>query len=417
MKSHSALKIEKLMQKGVKIPNPKSVEIGHEVNIDRISGEGVVIYSGCKIYGSSILILKGTILGYEGPVTIDNCQIGPQVELKNGFFRDAVFLKKVNLGSGANVREGTIMEEESRVAHSVGLKQTILFPFVTLGSLINFCDCLMSGGTSRKDHSEVGSSYIHFNYTPNQDKATPSLIGDVPRGVMLNQKPIFLGGQGGLVGPCRLEFGTVTAAGTICRKDQLQSGYLIFEKIMKSGNIPFTFGMYRSIKKIVVNNIIYIANLMALEQWYNHVRSRFVSNDFPEPLLDALKEKLAMAVDERIGRLKTLSRKMPDSVKVYQKISKENASSRILHQKNEFYNKWTEIEDHFRSLTNLDVKDNLRDMFLEAIQLGTINNRKDYISVISELKSEDKKLGTRWLQSIVDHIVDGVQKIIPTFKS
>lgn len=417
MKSHSALKIEKLMQKGVKIPNPKSVEIGHEVNIDRISGEGVVIYSGCKIYGSSILILKGTILGYEGPVTIDNCQIGPQVELKNGFFRDAVFLKKVNLGSGANVREGTIMEEESRVAHSVGLKQTILFPFVTLGSLINFCDCLMSGGTSRKDHSEVGSSYIHFNYTPNQDKATPSLIGDVPRGVMLNQKPIFLGGQGGLVGPCRLEFGTVTAAGTICRKDQVQSGYLIFEKIMKSGNIPFTFGMYRSIKKIVVNNIIYIANLMALEQWYNHVRSQFVSNDFPEPLLDALKEKLAMAVDERIGRLKTLSRKMPDSVKVYQKISKENASSRILHQKNEFYNKWTEIEDHFRSLTNLDVKDNLRDMFLEAIQLGTINNRKDYISVISELKSEDKKLGTRWLQSIVDHIVDGVQKIIPTFKS
>jgi hypothetical protein len=108
---------------------------------------------------------------------------------------------------------------------------------------------------------------------------------------------------------------------------------------------------------------------------------------------------------------------MPDSVKVYQKISKENASSRILHQKNEFYNKWTEIEDYLGSLANLDVKENLRDMFLEAIQLGTINNRKNYISVISELKSEDKKLGTRWLQSIVDHIVDGVQKIIPTFKS
>ncbi len=417
MKSESALQIEKLMQKGVKIPNPQSVEIGPEVNIDKISGEGVVIYSGCKIFGSSMLILKGTKLGYEGPVTIDNCQVGPQVELKSGFFRDAVFLKKVSLGSGANVREGTIMEEESRVAHSVGLKQTILFPFVTLGSLINFCDCLMSGGTSRKDHSEVGSSYIHFNYTPNQDKATPSLIGDVSRGVMLNQKPIFLGGQGGLVGPCRLEFGSVTAAGTICRKDQLQSGHLIFEKKTKSDNIPFTFGMYRSIKRVVVNNIIYIANLMALEQWYTHVRSQFISNDFPEPLLDALKEKLAMAVDERIGRLKTLSQKMPDSVKVYQKISKENASSRILKQKNEFYNKWTEIEDHFRSLTNIDVKENLRDMFMETIRLGIITTGKDYISVISELKSEDKKHGTRWLQSIVDHIVDGVLKIIPSFKS
>jgi len=417
MKSESALKIEKLMQKGVKIPNPQSVEIDPQVNTDRISGDGVVIYSGCKIFGSSILILKGTKLGYEGPVTLDNCQVGPQVELKSGFFKDAVFLKKVSLGSNANVREGTIMEEGSRVAHSVGLKQTILFPFVTLGSLINFCDCLMSGGTSRKDHSEVGSSYIHFNYTPNQDKATPSLIGDVPRGVMLNRKPIFLGGQGGLVGPCRLEFGSVTAAGTICRKDQLQSGHLIFEKKMISGNIPFTFGMYRSIKRVVVNNVIYIANLIALGQWYHHVRSQFISNDFPEPLLDALKEKLAMAVDERIGRLKTLSQKMPDSAKVYQKISKENASSRILQQKNEFYNQWAEIDDHFRSLKNIDVKENLRDMFLKAIHLGIINTRKDYISVITKLKSEDKENGTRWLQGIVDHIVDGVLRIIPSFKS
>ena len=415
MKSESALKIESLIQKGVKIPNPQSVEIGSEVNIDKISGEGVTIYSGCKIFGSSILILKGTKLGYEGPVTIDNCQVGPQVELKSGFFRNAVFLEKASLGSGANVREGTIMEEESSVAHSVGLKQTILFPFVTLGSLINFCDCLMSGGTSRKDHSEVGSSYIHFNYTPNQDKTTPSLVGDVPRGVMLNQKPIFLGGQGGLVGPCRLEFGTITAAGTICRKDQLQPGHLIFESITKSGNIPFTFGIYPGIKRIVFNNIVYIGNLMALEQWYKHVRSQFVSNDFPEPLLDALKEKLAMAVDERIERLKTLSQKMPNSVKVYQKISKENASSRILQQKNEFYNKWNEIEDYFRSLTNIVVNENLRDMFMETIRLGIINTGKDYISVITQLKSEDKKHGSRWLQSIVDHIVDGVLKIIPSF--
>jgi len=417
MKSESALKVETLIQKGVKIPNPQSVEIGSEVNTDKISGEGVTIYSGCKIFGSSILILKGTKLGYEGPVTIDNCQVGPQVELKSGFFRDAVFLEKVSLGSGANVREGTIMEEESRAAHSVGLKQTILFPFVTLGSLINFCDCLMSGGTSRKDHSEVGSSYIHFNYTPNQDKATPSLIGDVPRGVMLNQKPIFLGGQGGLVGPCRMEFGTITAAGTICRKDQLQPGHLIFENTMKHNSIPFTFGMYRSIKRIVVNNIVYIGNLMALEQWYNQVRSQFISNDFPEPLFGALKEKLSMAVDERIGRLKELSRKMPNSVKIYQKTSKENDSSRNLQQKNEFYNKWNEIEDYFRSLTNIVVNENLRDMFMETIRLGIITSGKNYVSVMSELKDKDKKHGTLWLQSIVDHIVDGVLKIIPSFKA
>ena len=61
------------------------------------------------------------------------------------------------MGLGAQVREGCILEEEANGAHCVGIKQTILFPFVTLGSLINFCDCLMAGGTSRKDHSEAGS--------------------------------------------------------------------------------------------------------------------------------------------------------------------------------------------------------------------------------------------------------------------
>ena len=207
--------VQALINKGVQIPNPHSVTVGDDIDLDRISGDGVTIHTGCKLYGPDTLILQGAVIGSEGPVTVDSCQIGSQVKLKSGYFKNTVLLKEASMGSGAHVRAGTILEEQASGAHTVGLKQTILFPFVTLGSLINFCDCLMSGGTSRKDHSEVGSSYIHFNYTPNQDKATPSLIGDVPRGVMLNQHPIFLGGQGGLVGPCRLEFGTVTAAGSI----------------------------------------------------------------------------------------------------------------------------------------------------------------------------------------------------------
>ncbi len=417
MKHQSASKIEKLLEKGVQIPNPQSIEIGPEVDIDRISGDRVTIYSGCKIFGRSILILQGSKLGYEEPVTLKNCQLGPQVELKGGFFRDAVFLKNVSMGSGSNVREGTILEEESRVAHSVALKQTILLPFVTLGSLINFCDCLMAGGTSRKDHSEVGSSFIHFNFTPNQDKATPSLIGDVPRGVMLNQQPIFLGGQGGLVGPCRLEFGTVTAAGSIIRIDELRPGRLIFSGTGRGGSIPFMPGMYQNIKRIVLNNITYIANLIALMQWYAYVRSQFISDDFTEPLFVALKEKLRMAIDERIQRLKALSQKMPDSVIAYQNYTKENASSRILKQKNEFLERSDELEDYFRSQENIAVKENLRDAFMEKIRQGVQTSGKDYISVIKGLKDTEKVHGTLWLQSIVDHIIDDAFEFLPSFNT
>jgi UDP-N-acetylglucosamine/UDP-N-acetylgalactosamine diphosphorylase len=231
-KSHE--KVCQLLDNGVAIPNPGTIDIGNEIRIDQISGKGITIYPGCRIYGSKTVISSGCQLGYEAPVTIEDCQLGSEVELKGGFFSKSVFLEKANMSMGAHVREGCILEEHAGGAHCVGLKQTILFPFVTLGSLINFCDCLMAGGTSRHNHSEVGSSYIHFNFTPDADKTTPSLLGDVPRGVMLNQPPIFLGGQGGIIGPLRLGYGNVVAAGSILRHDYPQDNQLIFEK----ANVP-----------------------------------------------------------------------------------------------------------------------------------------------------------------------------------
>lgn len=415
MQKQNISKIETLIAKGIRISNPESIEIGPDVDISRVSSEGVVIHSGCKIFGCSTLILQGTELGREGPATIENCQIGPNVQLKAGYYKDAVFLEKSGAGYGSRIREGSILEEGASVSHAVDLKQTILFPFVTLGSLINFCDCLMAGGTSRRDHSEVGSSFIHFNYTPNQDKATPSLMGDVPRGVMLNQRPIFLGGQGGLVGPCRLEFGTITAAGTICRKDQLKPDRLVYERGGPGGNIPYYPGMYRTIKRIVQNNLIYIANLMALMQWYQHVRRRFISDAFPEALLNGLKEKLQMAIDERIVRLEAFSRKMPDSIRIYQETLKEDASSLLIAQKKEIYDNFPKLKDILNNLQDYPGDERLRDRFLGSITSGIQSAGKGYIVVIKGLKPQESEIGTCWLLEIVDHVVGGALKIIPSF--
>jgi len=267
----------------------------------------------------------------------------------------------------------------------------------------------MAGGTDRKNHSEVGSSYIHFNYTPNQDKATSSLIGDVPNGVMLNQNPIFLGGQGGLIGPCRLTYGTIIAAGTINRKDELNPGRLIFGGAGKGGSIPFTPGMYRSEKRIVINNIIYIANLMALLLWYNHVRSMFISQDFPQPLLDGLKEKLNMAIEERINRLGELCLKMPDP-----DIANET-SERLMNQKNDLRERWPEMEEAFK-VNKIKKGDlSLRDKFLETISRGIKISGKKYIPVIKSLSVENATHGTKWLQGIVDDITTQVLESIPSF--
>jgi bifunctional UDP-N-acetylglucosamine pyrophosphorylase / glucosamine-1-phosphate N-acetyltransferase len=380
------------------------VDIGEEVDLKRISGEGVILYPSCRIYGDKTLILPGAKLGYEGPVTVENCYIGPRVELKGGFFRKAVFLADAVMGLGAHVREGSILEEHASGAHTVALKQTILFPFVTLGSLINFCDCLMAGGTSRKNHSEVGSSYIHFNFTPNQDKATASLIGDVPRGVMLNQTPIFLGGQGGLVGPCRLEYGTVLAAGSICRKDELRPDRLIQEGGARSVNIAYTRGVHLSLKRIVVNNIHYIANLMALRQWYAHVRLEFVGQDFTRELFEGLKETLQTAIQERIARLLAYCRNLPVS----------GAPDTVQENRQcEIFSNCSQIERLFLMQKVWQGNDGLREYFLEAVHQGIRKMGKNYIAVIQGIHEKQRESGTAWLQGMVDHIVKEALEIFP----
>ncbi len=215
-----------LLAKGIRMPQASTVFIADDVDPARIDA-GTTIHPGCRLSGAELSIGPGAELGREGPACIKNCQLGAEVSLAGGFFSHSVFLDKVTIGASAHVRPNCLLEEHVTCGHAVGLKQTLLMPFVTTGSLVNLCDCSMAGGTSPKNHSEVGSSYVHFNFSPHQDKATASLIGDIPQGVMLDQCPIFLGGQGGLVGPTRVAFGTVVAAGSIVRKDVLAAGQLI----------------------------------------------------------------------------------------------------------------------------------------------------------------------------------------------
>jgi len=401
--------VVQLMQKGVDIPNPSTIDLGEEVNIDHISGKGVRIYPGCRIYGKDTVISAGSQIGCEGPVTIDNCRLGPKVELKGGYFHQAVFLEKAGMGSGAQVREGCILEEEASGAHCVGLKQTILFPFVTLGSLINFCDCLMAGGKSRKDHSEVGSSYIHFNYTPDGDKSTPSLIGDVPRGVMLNQPAIFLGGQGGIVGPIRMGFGNVVAAQSVLRSDYVEDNNLIVGQTLPQKTIRFKPKAYFNFHRIVGNNIVYFANLMALEEWYVHVRRPFFdSQEFGRLIFSGLLDMLALAKKERINRLRALAEKAKISVE------KETEKNRDAAGKVEFHERFSEIEELFGQGTQDGAVAKSRDDFLSASEKIRSENGANYLTAIRSFPPLISAKGVAWLQRIVDAVCDKAQSIVPS---
>jgi UDP-N-acetylglucosamine/UDP-N-acetylgalactosamine diphosphorylase len=304
-----------LQARGVTFLAPETTYVAPDVDPARIA-PGVTVHPGCRLSGAQLSLGPGCVLGAEAPATVADCQLGAQVHLSGGFFDRATFLDGFKAGSGAHVRPGCLFEEESSIAHSVGVKQTVFLPWVTAGSLINFCDCLMAGGTSRKNHSEIGSSYIHFNFTPHQDKATASLIGDVPRGVLLNQPAIFLGGQGGLVGPCVLAYGTVIPAGQIWRGDVTEPGRLVAKVAFRSTvNMPYDPRQYHGLRRVLRNNLLYIGNILALDLWYRVVRAPFMLGDPYQAACHAgARRRLAEILDERLSRLNELAKKVAQSL-------------------------------------------------------------------------------------------------------
>jgi len=406
LKPTSREKINLLMQKGVLISNPATLDIGMEVNPDHISGKDVRIDPGCRIYGSNTVISEGCRIGAEAPVTVENCRLGRKVELKGGSFRESVFLDGASLGMGAHVREGCILEEQASCAHSVGLKQTILFPFVTLGSLINFCDCLMAGGTSRQNHSEVGSSYIHFNYTPDGDKATPSLIGDVPRGVMLNQPPIFLGGQGGMVGPLRIGYGNVVSAGSILRQDYPGNHQLIVSAPTANRVRPFRPSTYPHFKRLVENNILYLANLRALAFWYTDVRKRFLeTQEFGSLIYNGVMDQLSLAGKERIERLAAMAQRAAAAVSP----QSESAAERLA-----LNSSIPKLQELFTAAADCDQTRQAQESFLENFAKFTGHASSPYLETVQKLPEDISAMGVLWLTGIVDHFCQRAQAVLPS---
>ncbi|MCL2823463.1 MAG: UDP-N-acetylglucosamine pyrophosphorylase [Polyangiaceae bacterium] len=295
-------RIEQLSTSGVRIVDPRQIYVGDDVDVSRISA-GVVLHPGTRLHGKSTWLGRGVEIGTEGPATVVDSVFDDFSKIASGYVCGAVLLRKASLGANAHVRPGTLMEEEASTAHAVGLKQTVLMSFVTLGSLINFCDCLMAGGTSRKDHAEVGSGYIHFNYTPwgkSGDKATPSLIGDVPRGVFLRERRIFLGGAGGLVGPAKVGFGAIAGAGQVVRNG-VSDGHLLLQPIHAIDR-QVDFGRLGPVEPRARKNVLYIGNLFALRTWYAQVRLPMCEK-YREPVVKAAIALLDASITERVVQL------------------------------------------------------------------------------------------------------------------
>jgi len=399
-------KINKLMDKGVIFQNSGSVFISDEVDIDNIE-EGVEIKPFCRIEGKSTFLSRGTIIGKEGQTVIENCVTGKDVVIGSGYFTGTAFLDGAKAGGNNHFREGCILEEKSSTAHCVGLKQTIIFPYATLGSLINFCDCMLTGGTSSSNHSEVGSSFIHFNFTPDQDKATPSILGNVHEGVFLDKDPIFLGGQGGIAGPVQLGFGNTTAAGTILRKDENRENRLILEGIHRNINFKRSKGNYSGLSSILKKNLFYIASLIALKNWYFYVRSNFYS----KKIVDFTISLIETGIKERIKRIYQLAEKVNSS---FPHMTGEKKDSSVVMMKKNFYENRDRLKNIIlKSSFNFDIAKEKKDIFLQGFE----KEKKDrYLDTILSLDTRIVNLGREWLFSIIEDVMGKAFLLLTEFE-
>jgi len=302
-----ANRLRQLEANGVVIVDPRQTYVDPAVVLGRVRS-GAVLHPGTRLLGARTFVGPGAVIGQEGPAVIDNGVIGTGAAVASGYVNDAVLLPDARVGAANHIRGGTILEEQASTAHAVGLKQSILLCFATLGSVINFCDVLIYGGRSRRDHSEIGSGFIHFNFTPwgaRGDKATASLIGDVCAGVFMREPRIFMGGMAGLVGPQTVGFGALTAAGQVVRK-AVPDNTLVAKP---SADIERRVapGTLDDLKRRLDQNLHYIGELFALRAWYQEVRLARIPDtadhaDMRIVIAEAL-ATLEVCIDERVQRL------------------------------------------------------------------------------------------------------------------
>ena len=290
-------RVESLRRRGVDVWSPERVCVGSEVNLDAIKATAVIRQA--TLSGANLTIAAGAVIGTSGHAEVSDCQVGPGAELGAGLYQGSTFLNRVKVRGFAEIRPGTLLEEEVDIAHSVALKNTTFTACCVAGSLISFCDLLLTGGTSRKDHTEIGSGAAHYNFDPQGDK-WGSLLGDI-RGVLMRSDPVFIGGTCGLVGPIEVGLGAVTAAGSTIRTD-VPANTLVSTARLDVSSSGFDRRTYGSLKRSFRVTAKLVATLRALEAWYDLVRLPHAPSE-ERGLYESARSQVGIQAQEHIERL------------------------------------------------------------------------------------------------------------------
>ena len=424
-----------LQNRGVIMPQMHTVAIGADVPLDAIAA-GAVLHPGTRLYGARTRIDAGAELGPGGaavvddswvcagarvgtlgPVRLERTVVGPHASLGCGSAEYAVFLGNPpgsahdTAGYGFRVRKGSLYEEGAGSAQHTDTKMTILMPWVTLGSNLNWCDILVAGGTGPRDFSEVGSGAIHFNFTPRGDKATASMLGNVRQGVFLRGQRIFVGGNGSVVGPLRAEFGALSAAGARLVGDLKPGLNLGQAGGAEAGPLrdydPALIGA--GFRRVVPSQLRIIGELAALHAWYGQVRARIAGNgagdnaggDAARVALYARGADLVAAnITERITRLEEYVALLPASAALHEGAG----SAELAAAQRGLADGWPALRAKLEGWRGAHTE--APAALLEALDAAGAAQGGEYTATIQALPDGAVVAGSAWLGGIADGLAE-----------
>jgi len=376
-------RISRLAKRGVRVWGPERVYIGEDVLLDRICTGAELM--NALITGETTFIGSRAQIGVSGLARIHQSQIGASCILGAGAYEHCVLLSGARTRGFAELRQGTVLEEEAEIAHNVGLKNTVFTIGVVAGSCINYCDVLVTGGSSRSDHSEIGSGATHFNFDPRGDKFG-SLLGDAT-GWLLRSRRIFVGGNSGIVAPVHLRFGAVIAAGSMIRKDVGENELSSGEALQQSGE--YDLEKYYDLSRKFCTTAKLIGTLRALGTWYRSIRLAFADSE-EKILYVAAELELDRHLQYRAQQLSNVIYKLDRS------LSKPcTAQDRAYHRQ---HRKLLENQDKITSFLLEEKDDHPPSPVVAEYEMH--RRSKDHAASIRALSKESVELSTKWLREI-----------------
>jgi UDP-N-acetylglucosamine/UDP-N-acetylgalactosamine diphosphorylase len=320
-----------------------------------------------------------------------------------GVAEEAVFLGREHSGAppttgvGFRVRKGSIYEEGACSGQHTDTKMTLLMPWVTLGSNINFCDVLLAGGTGDLpgQFSEVGSGTIHFNFTIRGDKATASLLGNVCEGVFLRSERLFIGGNCSLLGPLLAEFGAFSAAGVRLPR-QLASG-LNLGTAHLSGHKNYDPRCFPNLRWIVSTQLQFFGELVALFHWYHQVRVRIAIDTFVESLYRQGQYVVQRNLEERIAQLQLLTELVAENQSHSERVLPETK----LKDQRAWLQGWAQRKEQLQSYASIP------NLAPEILLRELVDAEGTYTRRIQQLSPATVEVGQQWLEGITKPFFEG----------